>query len=305
MRGNTLRALAPGVLVLALVGFVAIASTGSRPAGTDETRKPADALLDIFFSFALVALIPAAAILVWGLMQRKAIARQVATGRVPRTGLLTFFTFLLVAAVLWWRFRDTRTPAPEELVDNLFPGQEVPYRPEEKGEVTTSYEPEFAWIPVLVVVTLAVVALVAAAVAARRRQNVAAEEDGVAHAVADILEDTLDDLRAETDPRRAVIAAYARLERTLAAHGSARRAAETPEEYLARILRHLEVDRHSVRALTDLFTRAKFSQHDVDAGMKEKAIDALVRVRDELRAAREALPEEHFPSSLRVRGEGA
>ena len=36
---------------------------------------------------------------------------------------------------------------------------------------------------------------------------------------ADVLDETLDDLRAETDPRRAVIAAYARMERALAAFG--------------------------------------------------------------------------------------
>src|SRR5918995_5451061 len=97
MRGNAMRALAPGMLVLALVGVVAIASTGSNPAGTGETRRPADILLDIFFSFALVALIPAAAMLVWGLMQRREIAEGFASGRFKRTGLVTF---LLVAAVL-------------------------------------------------------------------------------------------------------------------------------------------------------------------------------------------------------------
>jgi hypothetical protein len=38
----------------------------------------------------------------------------------------------------------------------------------------------------------------------------------------------------DQDPRRAVIAAYARLERVLAAFGLARRPAETPQEYRGR-----------------------------------------------------------------------
>ena len=40
--------------------------------------------------------------------------------------------------------------------------------------------------------------------------------DALLPALADVLDETLDDLRAEADPRRAVIAAYARMERALA-----------------------------------------------------------------------------------------
>ena len=42
--------------------------------------------------------------------------------------------------------------------------------------------------------------------------------------------------------------------------------AETPDEYLDADTPELEVERRSVRRLTDLFTEAKFSHHDVDAG---------------------------------------
>ena len=61
-------------------------------------------------------------------------------------------------------------------------------------------------------------------------------------ALADVLDETLDDLRAETDPRRAVIAAYARMERALAAYGLPRRPSEAPDEYLQRIFADLEVE---------------------------------------------------------------
>ena len=39
-----------------------------------------------------------------------------------------------------------------------------------------------------------------------------------------MLDETLDDLRNEADPRKAVIAAYARMEKILAGHGLGRRA---------------------------------------------------------------------------------
>ena len=63
--------------------------------------------------------------------------------------------------------------------------------------------------------------------------------------LADVLDETLDDLRAETDPRRAVIAAYARMERALAAYGLPRSPAEAPDEYLQRIFADLEVSRRA------------------------------------------------------------
>jgi hypothetical protein len=119
-----------------------------------------------------------------------------------------------------------------------------------------------------------------------------------------VLDTTLEDLRRERDPRRAVIAAYARLERALAAHGFPRRPAETQAEYVARILDELDVDRGSVRRLTELYTDAKFSIHDVDAGMKEEAIDALERVRDELRAG-DAGGMDGRTEALRAGGEPA
>jgi hypothetical protein len=101
-----------------------------------------------------------------------------------------------------------------------------------------------------------------------------------------VLDESRDDLRSERDPRRAVIAAYARMERTLASAGFPRSVAEAPLEYLGRILRDLlHTSADAVSKLTALFERAKFSHHEIHAGMKDEAIDALVSVRDELRAA--------------------
>jgi uncharacterized protein DUF4129 len=100
-----------------------------------------------------------------------------------------------------------------------------------------------------------------------------------------VLSETLDDLESEPDPRRAVIRAYARMETVLAAHGLPRNPAEAPLEYLARVLRELHVRADAAHALTELFERAKFSQHEIDVAMKEEAIAALATVRDDLKAA--------------------
>jgi Domain of unknown function (DUF4129) len=81
-----------------------------------------------------------------------------------------------------------------------------------------------------------------------------------------------------------VIAAYSRMERSLASFGLPRRPFEAPVEYLSRVLEELRSGSPAARRLTHLFERAKFSQHRIDAGMKDQAIDAVVTLRDELRA---------------------
>ena len=291
MRGNVARALLPALVVLTLVGVVAVAATGSTPTGSGDTRSPIETLLDTIFSLTPLALVVAAAMFVYGLTQREAIARELASGRHRRTGVFGFLAFMLlftalVSTAMYLKLGDWRPPQ-REAEQPVFPGTPSPGAPTTGSEAGSSYEPEVAWLPVLAVLALAATAGAAAFLAARRRTAGPTDEDALAEAVVAVLEDTLDDLRAEADSRRAVIAAYARLERVLAAHGLPRRVSETPEEYLARILVDLEVDRRAVRRLTDLFTRAKFSQHEVDLGMKGDAIDALEQVRDELRISPE------------------
>ena len=99
-----------------------------------------------------------------------------------------------------------------------------------------------------------------------------------------MLSETLDDLRREPDPRKAVIGAYSKMERTLAARGFARRESEAPLEYLGRILGIVEGSGHSARRLTRLFERARFSPHEIDQRMKDDAIDSLVGLRAQLEA---------------------
>ncbi|HEV3403482.1 MAG TPA: DUF4129 domain-containing protein, partial [Gaiellaceae bacterium] len=57
-----------------------------------------------------------------------------------------------------------------------------------------------------------------------------------------------------------------------------------PLEYLARALEGLRASGVSVRRLTELFRLAKFSAHPLADSDKERAIEALLTVRDELRA---------------------
>jgi cbb3-type cytochrome oxidase subunit 3 len=284
----------PALVVLGLVGVVAIAATGSTQTGTREVRPPSETVLDSFFTFMLVLLVVAAILVVYGLTQRKAIAEEMAKGRYRRLGFIGFTVFMLLFTLLVYvRLRDWKSPEyVDEIGEQPFP-RGLPGPPEPGGGRETTYDAEFAWIPVLVLAAVIGLSVGVWYVASRREER-RGDQASAAQAVALVLDDALDDLRAEKDARRAVIAAYARLERVLAAHGLGRKPAEAPGEYLSRILPRLELERGSVRRLTELFTRAKFSAHRVDAGMKNEAIDALTTVRDELRAAEERRREKQL-----------
>jgi len=123
------------------------------------------------------------------------------------------------------------------------------------------------------------------AAATRTRLGPATDPRPAPEALAAALDESLDDLRSDPDLRRAIIAAYARMERALAAAGLPRHEAEAPLEYVERALLTLDTSAAAVRRLTDLFQWARFSQHDPDPSMRDEAVDALIAVRDELRAS--------------------
>src|SRR4029453_4734821 len=112
-----------------------------------------------------------------------------------------------------------------------------------------------------------------------------------AERLVELLADTLEDLEREPDPRRAVIGAWARMERGLAVAGLPRYPAEAPFEYAGRVLEAALARPASVHRLTGLFERAKFSQHRIGEGDREQAIAALRAVRRDLAEAAERVDQ--------------
>jgi hypothetical protein len=279
-----------GIALTALLALVAVASRAHKPGGGSGAEAGhAPALIGDYLATIALIMVPIGSVIVlWGLTQSRRLSALEGRTNWRRT-LVTFvvLSLLLAAGVfvadrhggiaLFRRDRETRPASTSPAT--------VSPKKDKQRQPAAARRAHFQWLPALVLgsVVLGLVVSMGAATVLRRRQGEALDEEAaLAKALKEVLADSLDDLRAEPDPRRAVIRTYARMETTFAAYGVARERAEAPLEYLARVLDSLRVSAYSVRRLTQLFERAKFSPHEVDAGMKDEAIEALAGLRAEL-----------------------
>src|SRR5206468_7505614 len=125
-----------------------------------------------------------------------------------------------------------------------------------------SPQPAVQWAEIIVVLALVAAAGAAYVVRRTRLGQTPRQVRGLGTApetLAAALDESLDDLRSDPDLRRAIVAAYARMESALAAAGLPRRPAEAPLEYLERTLLSLDTSAEAVRRLTGLFEWARFS----------------------------------------------
>jgi Domain of unknown function (DUF4129) len=125
---------------------------------------------------------------------------------------------------------------------------------------------------------LAVGALVVAGLWLRRRRRAGAARGGRPPApspLAAAVAAGTAALGATADPREAIIACYAAMEATLAAAGSPRRAADTPEELLSRAEGDGIIRTPAARRLTALFREARFSPHRLADSQRRAALAAL------------------------------
>ena len=87
------------------------------------------------------------------------------------------------------------------------------------------------------------------------------------------------------DPRRAIIACYAAMERELSLlPDAAPRDFDTASEVLARAVDHHVLQPDSATQLVDLFDEARFSPHVMNEGHRDAAVDVLTQVLGELRS---------------------
>jgi Domain of unknown function (DUF4129) len=281
------RLLVPlGVLVTALLVVAALASRGRPLGGGGYGGGPTAGFFDYVFTSVVILAVAVLAFAVWGsLTNRPDVQRRPRS----RSRYLASLLFLLGCAAVAWAlstngFQRRLHGAEQKLAARTGsprPGARTPQAPK------AARNARIRWDEVAIVLALLAAAGVYAYSTRVRRRPLSTSRRASQAAVSAALDESLDDLRAEPDLRKAIVAAYARMERALAVAGLPRRPAEAPLEYLERALGELETSAAAVRRLTDLFEWAKFSHHEPLPDMRDEAIDALVAVRDELRAPAE------------------
>jgi hypothetical protein len=284
--GRSVRLALVAFALLALLGVVAFASRSGL--GHQSQAQPTPGYLSYAFTafiIVFVLMIPVAAYALVMQGREGEVARKSYRQRTLESiGMLFFFCCLAFVVIYLKRHH------------HHFPGLNTNSLKNAKKSLTAhpnghraAVEPHFEYT--VLWIALAGIAIVGGWLyytwrMRKKRTAVPLElEQTTAEDFAASIGDAIDDLEAEPDARRAVIAAYARMEAALARNGLRRRPSETPVEYLRRILLGLTSRSDSVSRLTSLFEQAKFSRHPIDASMKQDAIGALREIRDDLQGA--------------------
>jgi hypothetical protein len=272
--------------LLAMLAVVAVAAAGHAPAGGASRPSTSTPRLvqDYIATLALIMLPIGAGLIIWA----RLLSKQYAGVPLKSSPMYPFQVvpkpFVVVTLVFVALFIAVRYGHHHNSKGGASPAAGTGAGGKTK-RVKPPYEPHFRWLPIFVIGSMVVGIGGAMALLALRRRREEEERAPVREALAEVLGETLDDLIRERDPRKAVIGAYAKMERTLAARGFPRRESEAPLEYLARILGLVGGSGHSARRLTRLFERARFSPHEIDQRMKDDAIESLIGLRAELEAA--------------------
>jgi hypothetical protein len=275
------RLVALGAGVTALLVVAGLASHG-RPLSGGGGAGPTATFFDYVATTLAIFCLIMLAIVIWALFSEKTKGTPV---RRSNWNLLSYFVTLAGAALLatlimHTGFEQRLRKAADAFAKKQQSGQAQSGQPAGKNVRNA----RIRWDEVAIVVVLlggTVVVLLASRRTKRAPRPWRLGRRGDAVSLA--LDESLDDLRDDPDLRRAIVAAYARMERALESIGLGRHPSEAPFEYIGRALTSLETSAAAAERLTTLFEWAKFSHHEPEPHMRDEAIDALVAVRDELR----------------------
>ena len=219
MRVHRRRLVPLGVAVTALLVVAAVATRGRPLGGGGSGHGPSAGFFDYVFTTIVIFAGAAALIAVWTLL----VARP-ARSPLPSTGrryLSSTLALVGAAAIAWLLFHSGFERALRRLEQKPPPAtQGRSAQPLPAVSPAGRRGARLRWDEVAVALALlAAAGVVAAASRSRLRHPEPLRRRSSQRAVSLALDSSLDDLRAEPDLRKAIIAAYARMERALAGAG--------------------------------------------------------------------------------------
>jgi Domain of unknown function (DUF4129) len=274
------RLLPLGAVVIVLLALAGIASHGRPLSGGGRGSGPTATFFDDVATTLVLFAIVMLAIVVYAVLSQRI------AGGPPRRGrwhlvsmLLSFAAAVAISSILLHTgfLKRLQNSAQRQPLT-----QQGAQTPTQRATPRNLRNPSLRWDEIglfLVLIAGTAVVLIARG---RTKRMARPWRLGRDEEVAFAIDESIDDLRNDPNLRRAIVAAYARMEHALGRAGLPRHPAEAPFEYVERALVSLDTSSASVRHLTALFEAAKFSQHEPRPEMRDEAIDALMAVRDEL-----------------------
>jgi len=286
-----------GLLVVVVVGLLALVGLGSRSdsvaAAGGVVTSPA---LPVVFHttlilFAVLALAVLAIIVyaVWPQGRSKDEENEWVSMPPPTPwwvkALSVAFVFLLIGGFIVAALFIARRQGSDYLLPTFGLGRGRPGAIAGGAHAGNAGQPGgFDWLALALATTILATVGLLFVILARSKARAVRPKAMPEEALSRALDEGRSALTSDLEPRRAVILAYAAMERSLAEQGVARRFYEAPFEYMGRVLGQARVSGQWVHRLTDLFELAKFSHHPIHTGMREDALDAVDNIQAELRA---------------------
>ena len=276
-----------GIIVAALAALAISILKGNEGRGEDAAQVMPALPQPLYYTLIGVIFVAAIANLIIITILSRGVGRRKLETRRKRWSLLS--ALIMIAALLLFmnRLNNRTEEGEEETIPSLFQGEisvlegeESSSQVESKSGTSLVGHPLFVWALFLSggMSALGIWTLLKAGkikTDSRRRRDV--EEE-----LLEEVESGLDDLYRESDPRKAVIACYVRLEKFLRRYGLPRSPHLAPMEYMRQGLLFFKLPQRSTEGLTELFEVAKFSLHEIHQDDKANAIAYLREMVDHL-----------------------
>ena len=207
--------------------------------------------------------------IVWGIIALSIMGLLVYRKKILREAIQSLVSlilgFLLIGATLWLGNRVNLTPSAGGIEDS--------------GSKTSQiiYQGNNLWIMLSMAIIFAITILVI-----WKTYRVEKETPTIKKSVKEYLEEAIYQVKIGKDVRGAILSAYLEMEKLMRSQGVEDKKYYTPREFQDFAVEQLRISPKPVNTLTELFEVARYSMHQMAEEDRDKALQALEEIRNEV-----------------------